>query len=270
MHTLEDELTWYTELLLEVGISNDEEISRSTRSPTAGPSGTYRNLQRHDSVILPSTQPNESCYQANKTLPTFHGLLDSTKGIWQSTSVPTSEIDVYKLEKWQEKPFRMDLFKLLLSYLNGLNQFSTVFYEPEAEDRMNHLLDQFWKHDEETIRSRMVIRFPELQTAWHGWAIMRHQLAKFQRTTGYFGRPGNDWKEHLRKMDSVTHAKASIAFVDFKSFPSAGALATDGGSQFDDDIMTVFDSLTQVEGCDGVGEFQALRVYNEGLLGWFS
>jgi hypothetical protein len=164
----------------------------------------------------------------------------------------------------------MELFKLLLSYLNKLNQFSTVCYEPEAEERMNHLLDQFWNHDAETIRSRVGMRFPELQTAWQRWIIMRHQLAKFQRTTGYFGRPGNDWKEHLKSMDRVTHAKASIAFVDFKSFASAGALATDVASQFDDDIMTVFDSLTQVEGCNGVAEFEALRAYNEELLEWFS
>jgi hypothetical protein len=268
MDMFEDELTYRTDLLSDVRISNEEEISRTVRSPTAGPSGTYRNPQRQDSVIPLSTQPDEGCYQAD--LHSSYGCLDTTRGIWQSTSVPTPQIDVSKLDNWQEKQLRMELFKLLLSYLNEFNQFSVESYEPEAEERMNHLLYQFWIHDAETLHSRVGMRFPELQAAWQHWITMRHQLTEFQRTTGYFGKPGDEWKDHLRRMDRVTHAKASIAFVDLKSFASVGTLTMDDGTQFDNDIMTVFDLLTQVEGCNGVDEFEALRVYNEGLLEWFS
>jgi hypothetical protein len=165
----------------------------------------------------------------------------------------------------------MELFRLLLSYLNGLNQFDTNSYEPEAEERMNHLLYQFWIYDAEMLRSKLGVRFSELETAWHRWITMRHQLTEFQHTTGYFGNPGDGWKEYLRAIDRVAHAKASIAFVDLKTFASAGISATCAGPQFDNDVATVFDLLTQVEGCNGVEEFEeALRVYNEGLLGWFS
>jgi hypothetical protein len=256
-------------LLPDVNISNAD--SRVVQAPFAGPSGTYRNSQRHDSVIPLSTQSDESFSPINQALADINDTPGSTRGICQSTSVPKDYIEVSKLNDWQEKQLRMELFKLLLSYLNGLNQFDTESYEPEAEERMNHLLYQFWISDAEMLRSKMSVRFSELETSWHRWITMRHQLTEFQRTTDYFGKPGDDWKEYLRTIDRVARAKASIAFVDLKSSASAGISATCAGLQFDNDVATVFDLLTQVEGCNGAEEFvEALRVYNERLLGWFS
>jgi hypothetical protein len=270
VHIQQGKLT-YTAELSDIGISNDE-ASRTVRTSTAGPSGTYRSFQRHDSVIPLSTQPDGSQSQADQDLHSPNNAADTTRGIWQTTSVPTPHIEVSKLNNWQEKQLRMELFKLLQLYLNGLDQFDAESYEPEAEERMNHLLYQFWINDSETLRAKVGMRFPELQTAWECWINMRHQLSEFQRSTGYFGgRLGDDWKEHLRTMDCVDRAKACIAFVDLKSFAGGEALTTHTGLQFDNDIATVFDLVTQVEGCNGVEEFEeALRVYNEGLLEWFS
>jgi hypothetical protein len=209
--------------------------------------------------------------QVDQALHSLNYAPGISKGVWQSIPVSAPHMDISKLNKWQEKQLRMELFKLLLSCLNGLNQFDTESYEPEAEERMNHLLYQCWINNAEMLRSKLGVRFSELEIAWHRWMNLRHRLTEFQRTTGYFGKPGDDWKEYLRTIDRVTHAKASIAFVDLKTFVSAGTTAAGAGPQFDNDVATVFDLLTQVEGLNGVEEFEeALRMYNEGLLEWFS
>jgi hypothetical protein len=245
--------------------------SDTARAPIAGPSGTYRNPHRHDSGIPLSTQPDEGYIQVEQMLHSLNDAPGLSRGIWQSIPIPAPHMDVSKFNKWQEKQLRIELFKLLLSYLNGLNQFDTRSYEPEAEERMNHLLYQFWINDAEMLRSKMGVRFSELETALHRWITLQHRLTEFQRTTGYFGKPGDGWKEYLRTIDRITHAKASIAFVDLKTFASAGISAPGAGPQFDNDVATVFDLLTQVEGLNGVEEFEeALRMCNEGLLEWFS
>jgi len=259
-----------TELLSGVQIGSDGETSRDLRSPTAGPSGTYRNPQRQDSVIPPSTQQGAEDLEVDHPPHHHHGAFNANGDMWRSAWMSSLNVDVTKIETWQEKQHRMELFKLLLSYLNSINQFSPESYEPEAEERMNHLLNHLWINDAEALRSSAGDRFPALQAAWERWMSMRHLLAEFQRTTGYFGKPGDDWKEHLRRMDRVAHAKASIAFVDLKSFASGPGSALDGETTFNDDLVAVFDLLTQVEGCNGVEEFDALRPYNEGLMEWFS
>jgi hypothetical protein len=184
--------------------------------------------------------------------------------------IPRILLDVSELDTRQVKQLRIELFKLLLSHLNGINQFHAETYEPESEDIMNSLLYQFWHNDAGTIRSQVGDRFDSLQNALECWMNMRHMLTEFQRTTGYFGRPGDKWREYLRRMDRVPHAKASIAFVGLKSSASMSGLVSCGRPSFANDLATVFDLLTQVEGCNGEEEFGALHAYNEELREWFS
>jgi hypothetical protein len=164
----------------------------------------------------------------------------------------------------------MELFKLLLSYLNGINQFRAEAYELESEDRMNSLLCQLWIKDSKALHTQVGHKFALLETVLKRWMNMRRLLTGFQRTTGYFGKPGDEWKEYLKRMDCVTHAHASIAFVDLRGSDSMSGLILSNEPTFDADLAKVFDLLTQVEGCNGVEEFQALRIYNEGLREWFS
>lgn len=183
----------------------------------------------------------------------------------------TLHVDISKIDHWQEKQLRMELFKLLLSYLNYINQFSPDAYESEVEEQMNNLLYQFWINDADSLGSKTGDRFPVLQAALERWMNMRHLLSEFQRTSGYFGRPGDDWKAHLKRMDRIVdRAKANIAFVELKSFANMVGSAGVEKETFDDDLMTVFDSLTQVEGSNGTEAFEALRLFNGGLLEWFS
>jgi hypothetical protein len=177
------------------------------------------------------------------------------------------DVDVSELTSDRVTKLRYELFKLLLSHLNSINQFSPDTYNPEAEERMNTLLCKFWLYDTEIIRARTGDRFAEVRAAWQRWMCMRRALSDFQHTTGYYGNPGEDWKEHLRRLHTVSHAKASIAYVDFQS--GIGSRA-DLGGRFNTDLAIAFDTMTQVGGCTGVEEFSAVEVYNEGLLGWVS
>lgn len=136
---------------------------------------------------------------------------------------------------------------------------------------MNNLLYQFWINDADSLGAKLGDRLPMLQAALERWMHMRQLLSDFQRTSGYFGRPGDDWKEHLKRMDRVVdRAKANIAFVDLKSFANMVGSAGVEKETFDDDLMLVFDLLTQVEGSNGPEAFDAVRLFDQGLLEWFS
>lgn len=254
----------------DVQITEDKHRSQVLRSPTAGPSGTYHNPHRQDSVIPLSIEEDTDHPEFIQTLIGSFRAPIPIDDTHCTTMASVPHTDVSKLDNWQEKQLRTELFKLLLSFLNGINEFRTDSYEPEAEERMNHLLYQFWINDAISLRSKAGERFIALQTVWDRWTNMRLLLAEFQRTAGYFGKPGDDWKDHLRRMERVAHARASIAFVNMKSFGTTQNSAIDIGPDFDDDLATIFDLLTQVEGCNGVDEFGAVRAYNQELLGWFS
>jgi hypothetical protein len=249
----------------------DSEVpSPAVRSPSAGPSGTYHNPLRDDSVIAPSTVRAESYFALDQAAPEAHAINDPPIQIEIFSNVstpPGNGIELSTLTPYQITQLRRDLFKLLLCHLNNIDQFSPESYEPEAEDRLNLLLNHFWLHDIEIIRARLGDHFTEVHTAWQHWMSMRRALSNFQHTTGYSGNPGDEWKEYLRRMDRVSRARASIAYVDLQS-----CIDTQRGvdERFNDDLATVFDTVTQVDGCTGVEEFSAVEVYNEGLLGWFS
>ncbi|XP_014550504.1 hypothetical protein COCVIDRAFT_31772 [Bipolaris victoriae FI3] len=91
---------------------------------------------------------------------------------------------------WQQCEYRRELFKLLLSYLNGINEFSSDSYDIDAEKRMNFLLDLFWLSDTEALQAQLGDDTARIQTALKSWMSMRHHLGAFRRATGYFGWPG--------------------------------------------------------------------------------
>jgi hypothetical protein len=175
-----------------------------------------------------------------------------------------------ELANWQQRKFRRELFKLLLSYLNGINQFSSDAYDVEAEERMNLLLHQFWLSDTETRNARLGDDAARLQTALESWMSMRHRLSQFRSATGYFGRPGEQWTEYLRGMDDdVQSAQAMLAYVDLQGFVSREGECEFVADTFDHDLARVFDALTMVAGCNGPEAFRGVQRYNKALLEWF-
>ncbi|KAF2832935.1 hypothetical protein CC86DRAFT_376192 [Ophiobolus disseminans] len=254
------------ELFSIVQVTSDGETPHDHRSPTAGPSGTYPDPQRQDSVIPPSTQHGADNLDNTQFSPHRPQAFNTNTDPWRTALLSTLHIDVSKIDPWQGKQLRMQLFKLLLSYLNNINEFAPEAYQPDAEERMNNLLYQFWINDAESLRTKVGNQFDALQASLERWMNMRHLLAEFQRKTGYFGKPGDGWKEYLRRMDRVAHARSSIAYVGMKG---CVGVVGEGVEAFDDELVTVFDLLTQVEGCNGVEEFEAVRGFNEGLLEWF-
>jgi hypothetical protein len=91
---------------------------------------------------------------------------------------------------WQQGEYRRELFKLLVSYLNGNNQFSSDSYDIDAEKRMNFLLNLFWLGDTEALQAQLGNDTARIQIALKSWMSMRHRLGAFRRATGYFGWPG--------------------------------------------------------------------------------
>ncbi|KAF2030092.1 hypothetical protein EK21DRAFT_33987, partial [Setomelanomma holmii] len=196
-------------------IMDEGSAFRAIRSPTAGPSGTLPDLQRQDSVIPPSTQNDEGI---RETSPPSHRNTHN--------QINTSMTNIYKgisnLHTWQEKQLRIELFKLLLSFLNGIEPFNPTAHDAEAETRMNSLLFHFWTNDANTLRAKVGENFTRLGLALERWMNMRHLMSEFRRASGYHGKPGPEWKEHLRQLDRVAHAKASISYVELSGFASGG------------------------------------------------
>ncbi|KAH8727471.1 hypothetical protein GQ44DRAFT_757878 [Phaeosphaeriaceae sp. PMI808] len=244
----------------------------SIRSPVAVPLGSHQHSQtqpseRQDSVIPYNIQHNTEQSEIDQNLH----CQDDAQLISTQLVHHMSHSHVSRLEYWQERKLRTELYKLLISFLNGINQFDSEAYEPLAEERMDNLLRQFWDHDADRLRSEVGENIMRLQAAWGHWMDMRIVLKKFQRDAGYIGKPGDDWKAELRRMGRVPRAQASIAFVDLKM--KSGLMIDECVLQvdptFDDDLKIIFDLLTQVDGCNGIEEFAALSLYNKGLLEWF-
>lgn len=98
---------------------------------------------------------------------------------------------------------------------------------------------------------------------------MRHRLGAFWRATGYFGRPGEQWTEFLRHLDSVPGAYAILAYVDLQGFEGREGECRYVADTFDKDLARVFDVLIRVSGRNGPKAFEGVRRYNEALLEWF-
>ncbi|KAH7414184.1 hypothetical protein DE146DRAFT_19952 [Phaeosphaeria sp. MPI-PUGE-AT-0046c] len=107
-------------------------------SPSAGPSGTYRNPHRHDPVGLSIQDtsyhpPREVALEPAQATPT------------SATPIPHQQIYISDLPSpHQLRHLRNELFTLILSYLNQINDFTSTSYNPDAEQRLDHLLSHFW------------------------------------------------------------------------------------------------------------------------------
>jgi hypothetical protein len=239
--------------------------------PTAGPSGTYRNPLRQDSVIPNDTQTQTDNIGVNAEPAGGYTVLNEnmtggslSHAITQSLISHTSDS-----ASWQQREYRRELFKLLLSYLNGINQFSADSYDINAEERMNLLLNQFWISDVEGLQTTLSDDVARLQIALESWMSMRHRLSEFRSATRYFGRPGEQWTEYLKCMEDVPCAKAMLAYVDLQGFVGREGECRYVAETFDDDLAVVFDVLTRVKGCNGAEAFKGVRRYNKALSEWF-
>jgi hypothetical protein len=240
-------------------------------NPTAGPSGTYRNPLRQDSVI-----PSDTQTQADASIPDVGptgGQVahhENMMGGAMSEAITQSLIS-HNLDpaNWQQREYRRELFKLLVSYLNGIKPFSSDSYNVEAEERMNFLINQFWLSDTDALQARLGDDAARLQIALESWMSMRHLLSQFRSATGYFGLPGERWMGYLRHLDDVPNAQAMLAYVDLQGFLGREGECGYVADSFNEDLARVFDALTMMTGCNGPEAFRGVRRYNEALLEWF-
>jgi hypothetical protein len=239
----------------------------------AGPSGTYRNPLRQDSVIPNDTQQqNDTCETG---LHPSSGQINQVDGNTPSDAytdaIIRSLISDGSPTTQQTRAYRLELYRLLVSYLDGIKHFDPCNYDAAAEERMDFLLNQFHCTDAETWHTDHNDDAIRLHLALEKWMSLRHRLAAFRSATGYFGPPGRQWEEFLRGLDGVPHAEAILAFVDLKD---DGGGAEEGGRVvlghgFDHDLMVVFDGLTRFQDCNGPEAFKGVRRFNERLLVWF-
>lgn len=235
------------------------------RSPSAGPSGTYRKPHRQDSVGL-STQDTYYAIDNEVALDLTHTTSESST----SNVTPThQDLNLPALSPTQLRHHRHELFTLLLSSLNRLNTFDPASSNPSVDQRLAALLSAFWAHDAPTLRTTFAARFPRVEHSWTTWHSLRRSVSTFQQRTGYYLGPGAEWKEYLHGLDVVEHARASIAYVELQAERPGEEEGDVNKAEMNGDLSEVFDKMTRVGGCTGLHEFGGLGAYNEGLLGWF-
>ena len=226
-------------------------------------------IQRQDSVIPHTPSVGHVSQQSldEEGLGTNQAHINT---LVSKQYVSSTDVDVSKLDSRQEKRLRIELFILVLSYVNGINHFSPKAFQPDTEERMNNLLYQFSINDTEPIRTKFGDQSSQLQATLKTWMSLRHSLTEFRKVTGYSGRPGDDWKDHWKQLEVAARANASIALVKMRSCSTEGNTPDTLGPKSNDDLAMMFEMLTQVEGSNGVTEFEGIRSYNELLMKWFS
>ncbi|KAI4708385.1 hypothetical protein J4E89_007009 [Alternaria sp. Ai002NY15] len=236
----------------------------------AGPSGTYRNPLRQDSVI-PDTQTQNDTGDAIIYPPSGQIIVtdeDISSDAYTDAIIRSLISDPSPTTR-QTRTYRLELYRLLVSYLNGIKNFDPTNYDCAAEERMDFLLNQFHCTDADAWHSDHNDSALRLHLAFEKWMSMRHRLAAFRSTTGYFGPPGRQWEEHLRRLNDVPHAEAILAFVDMKDPGDGDEGGRVLGDGFDNDLMMMFDGLTKFQDCNGPEAFKGVRKFNERLLVWF-
>lgn len=164
---------------------------------------------------------------------------------------------------------RRELFKLLLSRVNNINQFTPGSDCCDAEERLNHLLYHVWINERLNFEVAVGERYDRLSVAFERWMDMRTRLQAFQNLTRYSGSPGEEWRTHLRGIEDLSErAQACIALADLRSTIQDDRFFV--GSSFNEDLTIVFDYLTMFPGCNGPEEFRGVERYNLPLLEWFT
>ncbi|KAI4924791.1 hypothetical protein J4E85_007908 [Alternaria conjuncta] len=236
----------------------------------AGPSGTYRNPLRQDSVI-PDTQTQNDAVDAIIYPPSGQIIQideDISSDAYTDAIIRSLISDPSPTTR-QTRIYRLELYRLLVAYLNGIKNFDPTNYDSAAEERMDFLLNQFHCTDADAWQSDHNDSALRLHLAFEKWMSMRHRLAAFRSVTGYFGAPRRQWEEHLRGLDDVPHAEAILAFVDLKDAGDGEESGRVLGDGFDNDLMMMFDGLTKFQDCNGPEAFKGVRKFNERLLVWF-
>lgn len=248
------------------------------RSVTVGPSNTYRKPIRQDSVEPEETRLSSDLFVGTEVTP-VRLARDSSEVQWEDQNnvidfapMTTQPLAMSPRDSRQREQ-RMELFKLLISYLHRLNQFSLDSYDPGAEDRMDFLLNQFRQLDMITATTVPSFRArtetsARIDTALRTWIIIRRSVDDFRRTTNYFGEPGRPWEMHLASMENLPCAQASLAYVELQERAWKHGVRSDGDT-FDDDLMTGFDALTKIKGVNGKDAFRSVRQFNASLREWF-
>jgi len=236
----------------------------------AGPSGTYRNPLRQDSVI-PDTQTQNDAVDSIIYPPSSQIIVtdEDTSSDAYTDAIIRSLISNPSPTTRQTRIYRLELYRLLVSYLNDIKNFDPTNYDSAAEERMDFLLNQFHCTDADVWHSDHNDSALRVHLAFEKWMSMRHRLAAFRSVTGYFGLPGRQWKEFLRGLDDVPHAEAILAFVDLKDAGDGEEGGRVLGDGFDNDLMMMFDGLTKFQDCNGPEAFKGVRKFNERLLVWF-
>ena len=232
----------------------------------AGSSSTYQHSVRGDSAIIDA---QNRAMQIMSGFVESHGTLATANKAATQASASAAQTGtlIQTLDTWEKKSARRELFRLLLSFLNSINQFAKHSYDIQAEERMNTLLKILWLHDADNFRERLGDDFPRLDNALTSWMGMRSRLAKFQSRTGFVGTPGEEWRAYLQGINSLgARAQACIAFDELKGVEDQAQ--TYLAETFEDDLAIAFDLMTRVKGCNGPEEFSAIRVYNQVLLEW--
>jgi hypothetical protein len=140
---------------------------------------------------------------------------------------------------WQHRKHCHELFKLLLSYLNGTNQFSSDSYDIDAEKRINFLLILLWPSDTEVLQAQLGEDTARLRIALESWMSVRHRLGAFRSATGYFGWPGEQWIEFLRQLDDVQSTQAMLAYVNLQGFVGREGKCGYVADTFDEAVWTL-------------------------------
>lgn len=257
-----------------IAVANEDNMQYEYRNHSAaGPSGTYRNPHRQDSVIPNDPQPHNEVARTNVERTDGQiNISDKTmSGAFYEALKRSFITHTSDSASWQQREYRRELFKLLISYLNGINEFSSDSYDFTAEERMNLLLNQFWVSNgmealQTTLGSDNATR---IQIALESWMGMRHRLSEFRSATGYFGRPGEQWTQYLRSLDDTPCAQAMLAFVDLQGFVESEGEWRYVKETFDNDLKTVFNALTRIPWCDGPEAFRGVWKFNQALLEWF-
>lgn len=181
----------------------------------------------------------------------------------------------------QETLLRRELFILLLSFLNSINQFaplSSIYHA--AEDRLDQLLYHFVETDTPTLLSAHPDRSRGLLNAFTAWMALRTRLRIFHAKTHYSGSPGEEWRAWLRARDDTgERAQACIALVEMceGGFGVASTMGRYGTENTEGDreklntqLKDLFDLLTMFPACNGAEEFEGISRWNERLWVWFT
>ena len=221
-----------------------------------------------DSVI-PNDTPNHIPQASTEfTKDVLASERDDEHARLRSSTIVPAESFIPPSKPWEEKELRRELFKLLLSCLNNIKEFRPELNSSAFDGRLNHLLLQFWINDMETLQMIYRDHFVRLHVAFESWMDIRDRLQVFQVSTNYFGKPGDEWKQHLREIaEPRKRAEACIALADLLDGVNGAKRYPE--QNFDEDLCTIFDQLTQFPGCNGAEEFEGVKMYNESLLAWF-